>query len=202
MNATKIGSQDEKGLLKRCLAQDKKGWDIFVEQYAPLISHAIIQTLQKYLFVQTSQVVSDLFNTVFLSIMENNCKKLRQFQWKCSLSSWLHLIAVSVTVDYLRKQPEHISLNRKTGSDGELQDEIPDGSPLPDRVLELEEEERLFLQIKKELTSKERFFVELCYTRELPPTKIARILNITENNVYQLKNRVREKMKKIAGRLL
>jgi len=41
---------DEKKLLKRCITQDKKAWDTFVEQYSGLISNAIIRTLKKYSF--------------------------------------------------------------------------------------------------------------------------------------------------------
>ena len=192
----------EKKLLDRCLAQDKKAWDTFVEKYNRLISHAIIQTLEKYSFGPASQIIPDLFHTVFLSIIEDNCKKLRQFQWKCSLSSGLHLIGVRVTVDYLRKQSEHPSLNGETASERSLKEGMVNGNPLPDRVIELKDETRVFQQIKKELTSKERLFVELCYSRELPPAEIAKILNTTQNNVYQIKSRVREKMKKIAGELL
>jgi len=192
----------EKKLLERCLAQDKKAWDIFVERYNRLISHAILHTLEKYSFSPANQVIPDLFHTVFLSIIEDNCRKLRQFQWKCSLSSWLHIIAVRVTVDYLRKQSEHLSLNGETTAERSLKEGIANGNPLPDRIIELKDEKRLFQQIKEGLSSKERLFVELCYSREFPPAKIAAILNTTENNVYQIKSRVREKMKKIAGKLL
>jgi len=202
LHATKTGYQNERKLVDGCLAQDKKAWDAFVEQYARLISHAIVQTLEKYSFSTINQVVPDLFNTVFLSIIEDNSKKLRQFQWKCSLSGWLHLIAVRITVDFLRKQPEHLSLDGEAGSDGSLKDGIPDDNPLPDCLIEREQERALFDQVKNELTSKERLFVELCYSRDLPPSKIARMMNTTENNVYQLKNRVREKMKKLVAELL
>lgn len=202
LGTVQIESPKEKELLERCLSQDKKAWDAFVDQYTGLISHAIAQTLQTYSVPQANQVIPDLFHIVFLSIIENDCKKLRQFQWKCSLSSWLHLIAVTVTVDYLRKQSKHLPLNGETGPDESLSEEIPDSNPLPDRIIELKDEKRLLQQIKKDLSSKERLFLELCYSRELPPARISKILNTTENNVYQLKNRIREKMKKMAGRLL
>ena len=202
MCATKIGSSDEKELLERCLTQDKKAWETFIDQYARLISHAIVQTLHKYAFSPVNEVTPDLFHTVFLSMIEDNCKKLRQFRGKCSLSSWLHLIAVRVTIDFLRKQSEPLSLNGETGPHGSPKEEIPNGDPLPDQMIELKDEKRLFEEIKQGLTAKERFFLELYYSRELPTARIAKILNTTENNVYQLKNRIREKMKKMAGRLL
>ena len=41
---------DENTLLEKCLAQDKKAWDIFVERYNRLIYKSIVQTLKKYSF--------------------------------------------------------------------------------------------------------------------------------------------------------
>lgn len=193
---------DEKKLLNKCLARDKKAWDTFVERYNHLISHAIVQTLNRCSFAPIAQEVPDLFNTVFLSIIEDDCKKLKQFQWKCKLSSWLYIIAVRATIDFLRKQPGGLSLNGATAEEISLRKGIRNGNPLPDDIIELKEEKEIIEQTKKTLTSKERFFVELYYSRELSPTKIARIMNTTENNVYQLKSRVREKMKKIAEKLL
>ena len=91
---------DEKKLLEKCLAQDKSAWDGFVDLYSGVISHAIVKTLKRYSFPLENQIVDDLFQTVFLSLIDNNCKKLRQFEWKCKLSSWLHTIAVRITIDF------------------------------------------------------------------------------------------------------
>jgi len=74
----KFESLDEQTLLEKCLQQDKKAWDAFVERYNRIISHAIVHTLRKYSFDVDNQIVSDLFNTVFLSFIEHNYKKLRQ----------------------------------------------------------------------------------------------------------------------------
>lgn len=87
-------------LLERCIKQDKNAWDVFVEKYSRIISHSIVHTLRIYSFPIENQIVEDLFNTVFLSLLEDNCRKLRQFKWKCKLSSWLHLIAVRATIDF------------------------------------------------------------------------------------------------------
>ena len=100
----KFKFSDDNSLLERCLAQDKKAWDVFVDRYNRLIYNAIVQTLNKYSFAIENQIVDDLFQTVFLSLIEYNYKKLRQFQGKCKLSSWLHIIAVRITINFLRKQ--------------------------------------------------------------------------------------------------
>ena len=197
-----FGFPDERKLLEGCLAQDKQAWDTFVENYNRLISHAIVITLKKYSFTTEDHLAGDLFHTIFLSLIEDNCKKLRQFQWKCKLSSWLHIIAVRATVDHLRKEREHLSLNGETDEEIHLKERIANGNPLPHELIELKEEERIFEQIKKTLTSRERLFVELYYRRELSAAETARILNTTANNVYQLKSRVREKMKKMVEKLV
>ena len=185
---------DENKLLEGCLAQDKGAWDTFVDRYSRLISHTIVQTLKRYLFTAENQIVDDLFQSVFLSLIEHNCKKLRQFQGKCKFSSWLHIVTVHLTIDYLRKKPDPLQ------SDDDIAETIPNGNPSPDMLIEIKEQKMILEKIKKDLTSRERLFAKLCYDLELPTAEIVRILNITENNVYQLKNRVRDKMKKIVGR--
>ncbi len=65
-----------------------------------------------------------------------------------------------------------------------------------------EEEKSIFERIKNDLTSTERLFVELCYCRELSSSEIAKTMNTSTNNVYQLKNRVREKLKKLVENFL
>jgi RNA polymerase sigma factor (sigma-70 family) len=180
-----------------CIRHDKEAWDAFVEKYSRLISHSIVRTLKRYSFSLENQIIEDLFNTVFLSLLEDKCRKLRQFRWKCSLSSWLHLISVHTTIDFLRKQRQDISLNGDKMDEVSLKDKIKNGNPLADEVVERKEEKAIFEQIKKSLTSREQFFIELYYRRGLIPSEISKILNTTENNVYQLKNVVRKKMKDI-----
>lgn len=196
-NRMRFGSPDERKLLEGCLSQDKESWDIFVETYKGLISYAIVQTLNRYSFAPENQTVDDLLHTVFLSLIEDNHRKFRQFQWKCKLSSWLHIVAVRVTIDYLRKQSEHPSLNGETDEEKSIKESVANGNPLPDELIELKEEKETLEQIKRSLTSKEQFFGKLCYCYELSPREIARILNTTTNNIYQLKIRVRKKMEKM-----
>ena len=196
------GFHDDITLVERCIKQDKKAWDAFVKKYNRLISHSIAQTLKRYYFPFENQIVEDLFHSVFLSLIENDCKKLRQFRWRCSLSSWLHVIAARITIDYLRKQSPGLSLNGETDDEIPLKDKLTNGNPLPDEMLEHKEEKVIFEQIKKSLTKRELVFLELYYSRELSPIEISKILNTTENNVYQLKSLVRKKMKNVVGKFL
>ena len=58
-------------------------------QYKPVdcwntscVPHNLVQALKRYLFSLENQIVEDLFHTVFLLLIEDNCKKLRQFRWR------------------------------------------------------------------------------------------------------------------------
>jgi RNA polymerase sigma factor (sigma-70 family) len=198
----RFGSHNEKRLLEKCLAGDKGAWDIFVEGYSGLISQAIIRTLNRYAAQADRQIVEDIFQTVFLSLIADNFKKLNQFRHKCKLSTWLYTVAVRVTIDHLRKRTEHLSLNGQCGEEKPLKETLTSGNPGPSEVLERKEEKEIFEQIKETLTARERLFVELFYHRELNPDKIARIMNTNKNNVYQMKNLVGKKMQRIMNRFL
>ena len=182
---------DDKKLLAGCVKGHKNAWDAFLERYSGLIFHAISKTLEKYSFIRKEQVLDDLFQRVFLSLMESDCKKFRQFRWKCKLSTWLYTVTVRMTIDYAKKEGLAPSVKDDAWAS------IPDGLPLPDKMLEMKEMNMVFEKIKQKLNSREQLFLRLLYDQELPVAQIAGIMNITENNVYQLKNRVTLKMKKI-----
>lgn len=181
---------DDKKLLAGCVKGNKKAWDTFVERYSGLIFHAISRTLEKYPFASKDQALDDLFQHVFLSLMESRCKKLRQFRWKCRLSTWLYTIAVRTTIDTIKKEG-------KAPGRGDVFSTIADEFPLPDEIVEMKEQNVVFDKIKQGLRPREQLFLKLFYDRELSVSEIASILRITENNVYQLKSRVTLKMKKI-----
>lgn len=187
---------DDKKLLSGCVKGEQNAWDAFLERYSGLIFHAINRTLERYSFVAKDQVLNDLFQRVFLSLMESRCKKFRQFRWKCKLSSWLYTITVRMTIDYVKKE------GFAPPAKNDVWASIPDGRPLPDRIAEMKEESVIFERIKEALNPREQLFIKLCYDQELPVAEIARILHVTENNVYQLKSRVTLKMKKIMDAVL
>jgi len=201
-NRNRFDSYAEKRLLQKCIARDKEAWNKFVEEYSSLISQAIVRTLNRYSAPTDSQIVEDLFQTVFLALIADNFKKLNQFRHKCKLSTWLYTLAARVTIDHLRKRIELLSLNDQKNGETSLLETLKDGNPGPSEVLDRKEEKKIFTQIEETLTERERFFVELYYRRELHPEKIARIMNTSKNNVYQMKSLVKRKMQKIVGRFL
>lgn len=194
----KLKIHSDKRLIKKCLEKDKKAWDRFVDQYSGLIANAVVKTLKQYSIPLDSDLVDDLFQSVFVSLLENDGKKLRQFQWKCRLSSWLHLIAVRITIDHIRRRKTLISLDANDPEGENLHERLRDNHPLADQKLEAVQAKQMFEAMQKNLTHRERLFIKLYYVRELDSKKIANIMNTNTNNIYQLKNVTSQKLKKLA----
>ena len=181
----------ESELLKGCTSGDKESWSLFVKQYNKLIYHTIYKTLRVNGQPTDPDDVNDLFQEVFTAFCENDCKKLRAFdpQKGVKLSSWLRMITVRMTIDHLRKSKTSTSL-----------DALPvEPSQAGDQEGLLDEESRgLLREVIEQLPTRDKLLIELFYMKELPPEEIAQILKISVGALYTRKNRVLEKMRKIA----
>ena len=195
---------DESTLIKGCIARDKKAWNLFVERFSEIIADAIHKSLRKSSF-PSNEHFEDVFHTVFVALLDNDSRKIRQFKWRCKLSSWLYIVAANVTFDYLRKfqnRPELVSLDNARENGISLGEEVSSAEPSAIDILEIEEEKRIIGIIRKRLTNREQLYLKLSNDYELPARKIAAILNITANNVYQLKSVIMTKMKKMAKKII
>lgn len=98
-------TEKEKTLLAGCLNGDKAAWDAFVLQYSSLVHHTIKKTLIFRHTEISSDLVDDLFQEVFLSLVKDDFFQLRRFRGDrgCTLASWLRMIAARRTIDHLRK---------------------------------------------------------------------------------------------------
>ncbi len=178
----------EKNLFGACLDGEKSSWDTFVLQYAGLVYHTIKKTFSHYHTESRGDVVEDLFQDFFLSLIRDNFKKLRQFKGDrgCSLASWLRVIASRQTIDFLRRQ--EASTARAVGnSPYDLHD--PTGSLID------QEKNKLVSQVLETLPPRDRLFIQLYFQRSLPPKEIASVLRVSVSAVYTQKSRLLDKLR-------
>jgi RNA polymerase sigma-70 factor (ECF subfamily) len=191
------GDLTEIELLQGCIAGDKKRWTTFVERYNKLIYHTIYKTLRVNATATNPDDINDLFQEIFTSFCANNCKKLRMFDPHrgVSLASWLRMITVRTTIDHLRKRRPLTSL-----------DELPvEPSQTGGQEAIVDEESLNLLRgVVEQLPPGDKLLIELAFMRELPAEEVAGILDISLTAFYTRKNRVIEKMRKIAeeGKML
>jgi len=190
----------EGDILKSCLEGKKDGWDAFVVRYSNLIYHSLYQTFKAKNFFFQSQIIDDLYQDVFLSLIKDDYKKLRQFKGKngCTLSSWLRMIASQTAIDFMRKQKQTVLLEDTPSEGKSLIDTLSNNSDLPSESYEKAERYQLLRKLIEELTPKDRLLFELYYHQELPDEEVAQIMNLSIDAIYMRKNRFKEKLKAIA----
>ena len=182
-------TEKEKTLLAGCVKGDKAAWNAFVLQYSKLAYSTIKKTLTLHHTLPQDDIVEDLHQDFFLSICENDFKKLRQFRGDkgCSLASWLRVVAARLTIDFLRKQDSF-----SVEATNEYED-IHD----PNETAALELKEEVLFRAIEALPPRDRFFVTLCFRRALPPQDIAAILKISATAVYTQKSRILGKLREL-----
>ena len=191
------GDLTEIELLQGCIAGDKQRWTTFVERYNKLIYHTIYKTLRVNAIATNPDDINDLFQEIFTSFCANNCKKLRMFDPHrgVSLASWLRMITVRTTIDHLRKRRPVTAL-----------DELPvEPSQTGGQEAIVDDESLNMLRgVVEQLPPGDKLLIELAFMRELPAEEVAGILDISLTAFYTRKNRVIEKMRKIAeeGKML
>lgn len=181
-------TEKERNLLAGCLQGEKAAWDAFVLQYSSLVYHTIKRTFTLYHTEPRADLVEDLYQEFFLSLLRDDFKKLRQFRGDrgCSLASWIRVIAARLTIDFLRKQePAKV----------EVADTVPfEGPDLHASVIRREEDE-ILLQTLQSLSPRDRIFIDLCFRQGLPPEDLAAILKVSINAVYTQKSRILDKLR-------
>ncbi len=172
---------------------------MFVIQFSKLIYYSINKTFKLHNCNISQEDVEDVFNSIFASFMDNNYRKLRQFEGKhgCTLSSWIRLISIRHTIDFLRTQKNLVSLNDDSDDKRPLVESIPHRGVSHEEQLELSDSQRALKRAMNSLASSDRLFITLYYEKELPPEEIAGIMNVSVNTIYSRKSRVQEKLKKI-----
>jgi len=181
-------TKQEKSLITGCVNGDKVAWDTFVQQYSNLVYHTIRKTLTLHHTESRDEVIEDLYQELFVSILQNNCRKLSQFRGDggCTLASWLRIVAARLTIDFLRKQ---------RAPEVEVTETIVSDQPgAPDLMLDREQADFLSRAIDS-LSSRARMIIELCYHQALQPQEIASILKISVGALYTQKSRILNKLR-------
>jgi len=188
---------------KLLVAGGQLAWADFCSKHTTLVYSAIRGTLARYgLFTVSNDDVDDVHAGILACLIDDDYRRLRQFKGECSLASWLHLISVRRTIDYIRSRPPDAIPLDQPSADGELigAPEQPDEHSLSpqERLLEKESIE-VVRQCVAALSPRERTVLAY-YCDGRSAEDVGRIMHIKPNHVYQLQHRalqhVREAMKK------
>ena len=88
-----------------CAEGDRGAWDEFINQTTGLVISAVRRTAGSQLNNAATPDVDDCVQAVYLRLLRNDCSLMRNYDpERAALSTWLTLIARSVTIDLLKRK--------------------------------------------------------------------------------------------------
>lgn len=192
----------DRELFRHCAEGSAEAWDFFVEKYSKLVYNAIHATLRKYSSDALREDREDIYGQIFLSLLEDDCRRLRQFRGdrNSTAASWLRVIAMNTTINYISRTKKHSSLDDwcETGA-MVLPRTEPPGPSVPELLNDAQEMKILKLLIER-LDTEDKLIVRY-HMAGLSSREIGRILHKSNNAVDSKLSRIRKKLKEILDTL-
>lgn len=109
-----------------------------------------------------------------------------------AFSGWLYQIAKNLLIDHYRARRQTVALDQ-------VESALPHEDLVGD-ILELEQNQRVLLQLIKELSDDQRQVLQLKFFEELSTAEIARLLDTTEGAVRVTQHRAIKRLKDLLNR--
>lgn len=175
------------------LVENKPGaWEIFVGEYSNTILASISIVARKQGLEVPYEEREDLLSRTFLSLLEKDCLKLRQFKGKrnCSLSTWLMLISIRASRRYFKYKKKTLENDAEFSACLASEREYYNSGEFRQKLKLVEE------AIKNVLEPGDVLLLRLCYQHGLSSKQAAGLLDISENAFGVRKSRIIKKLEK------
>jgi RNA polymerase sigma factor (sigma-70 family) len=196
-------SAEEAELLADLLRAVRRGerdrqWTAFVRRYERLLASCVIKVLRRYGATFSRDDLDDLVNDVWVTLLRDDMRKLRQYDATRGfrIASFLGMVATNATIDHLRtRQAEAAPL------DETLEDVVSLQADSARDDVEWREQAALAQAALNRLSGQDREFVLWCFHDEQSPEEMARALGVSTNTVYSRKFKVRAKLQRLVADL-
>jgi RNA polymerase sigma-70 factor (ECF subfamily) len=175
----------DRELLRRCLHHEPGAWNDFVDRFLGLVYHVIQHTAHLRSFDLRPEDTEDIAAQVLVEIVDNDYATLRQFRGKCSLATYLTVIARRTCVQDLARRAAGREADLKAGKQLAVNDNKRQAG-----LESLEEVGKLLRQ----LPAKERSVVKLYYLEGRSYEEISSLLDIPVNSIGPILTRARKKL--------
>ena len=175
-----MNNQDEINYIERILKGETNLYSHFVNSYSNSIYSLIVR------IVLTNEDAEELTQDSFLKAF----KKLDSFKGDCSFSTWLFRIAYNTAISATRKRKIEFPM-----VDEVMMDSVPDEAI--DIFFDGDENEIRLQKLEEAITKlnvEEKTLITLFYTENKSVAELARVLDLTPENVKVKLHRVRKKL--------
>jgi RNA polymerase sigma factor (sigma-70 family) len=169
-------SDEDQQLVARTQAGESAAFDQLVVKYTPRLYGLV------YNMTSNHEDTNDLLQDVFAKAY----KAIRGFRGKSSFYTWIHSIAVNMTLNFLKKRGRryHLSLDDVDASiqnDKEFLELTATSSPV--READLSELQRRLNEAMMKLSDEHRAVVTMFHIQGMPHAEISKILSVSEGTV-------------------
>ncbi len=167
--------------LRACLNGDKRAWDAFVDRWSGVIYASVLGTLGSRAGDAASSDIEDVAQNVFVRLVKDNYRLLSTYdETRSSLSTWLTLVARSVTIDCCRKRrlPTVPLDSRSDGATTELTEQ----KQLPQIPMHL-------------LTSRQRLVLRMLFDEGMSVAEAAGIIRVNQQTIRSTKHKALSRLR-------
>ena len=195
----------EKQLVQKAASGDPEAWGCFLDSYSDLLYSHISYTARKVMSWLSASEIPDLVQSFYLSLTEQNGKRLKSFDGrrKCSLSSWLRVVATRHVLQEARrrkkKRTESFDAIGEEALTHGLESSRPDGPPDPREQAISAELTQCVEEVISKLPERFRLVYSLYYGDEFTVDEITERLRITKNHIYQILFQIRKRVNSELG---
>ena len=181
---------DERELVDRCIRGEARAWEQLVDRFGPAVYDGARFTLRRVLGSAQDEDVENVTQAVLLALCDKSAHRLRLFQGRSSLKTWITSVTARFALNYIRTEKRKGSLKYTALDDtaGDLPDrDLLEGDP--------EDRERLHVALEK-IPSREKLLLKLFYFDGLSYKSIAEVLRMPVNSISPLLLRAKESLRK------
>src|SRR5881394_3638725 len=169
-------TDDDRELVSRTQKGDAAAFDQLVVKYTPRLYGLVYNMTSNH--EDTNDLLQDVFSKAY--------KSIGGFRGKSSFYTWIHSIAVNMTLNFLKKRSRrfHLSLDDMDASvqnDKEFLELTATSSPV--READLSELQRRLNTAMMKLSDEHRAVVTMFHIQGMPHSEISKILRVSEGTV-------------------
>lgn len=169
-------TDEDARLVARTQEGDVAAFDQLVVKYSPRLYGLIYNMTSNH--EDTNDLLQDVFSKAY--------KSIRGFRGKSSFYTWIHSIAVNMTLNFLKKRGRRFNLSlddvdASVQNDKEFLELTQSSSPV--READLSELQQRLNDAMMKLSHEHRAVVTMFHIQGMPHAEISKILNVSEGTV-------------------
>jgi RNA polymerase sigma factor (sigma-70 family) len=167
---------EDRELVARAQASDASAFDELVVKYTPRLYGLVYNMTSNH--EDTNDLLQDIFAKAY--------KAIRGFRGKSSFYTWVHSIAVNMTLNFLKKRGRRFQLSlddvdSSIQNDREFLEATATSSPV--READLSELQKRLNEAMMKLSDEHRAVVTMFHIMGMPHAEISKILRVSEGTV-------------------